>query len=253
MLECKFINDNDVVIKLPNHELTEQYKTRVHAETFFRRIVTYFINNNIISNNFIDLGAWMGDNSIPWAVNIMGTVFAIDPSPQNCEFISLLAQLNNINNIKVIQKAISDNNEILSTNDPINHCVFVNNSDGQTKVNAESLDYLFDINEINSIGFIHLDVEGMEFKVILGSENIIKKFKPIIAFEQHIESDNYLELSEHIRQFDYQIYLINESFNGCRHDCRNLLAIPNEKIQNDLINELQKHLNKNDLLIKLLG
>lgn len=55
-MECIFINDNNVKILLPNHQFTEQYKTRVMAEALFRQISTYLINNNIIKNNIIDLG-----------------------------------------------------------------------------------------------------------------------------------------------------------------------------------------------------
>ena len=46
-------------------------------------------NNNVIdkNKNIIDLGAWIGDNSIPWAKNIDGIVYAIDPSKENCKYI----------------------------------------------------------------------------------------------------------------------------------------------------------------------
>ena len=35
-----------------------------------------------------------------------------------------MAKANNIMNIKTIQKAIGDKNEIIGTNDDINHCSF---------------------------------------------------------------------------------------------------------------------------------
>jgi hypothetical protein len=53
------------------------FKKRDNHEVMFRRINTYLIKNKIIKNNIIDLGAWIGDNSIPWAKNIDGTVYAI--------------------------------------------------------------------------------------------------------------------------------------------------------------------------------
>ena len=64
------------------------------------------------------------DNSIPWAMNLTHTIYAIDPSPNNINYIEQMAKANNIMNIKTIQKAIGDKNEIIGTNNNINHCSF---------------------------------------------------------------------------------------------------------------------------------
>jgi FkbM family methyltransferase len=40
-----------------------------------------------------------------------------------------------------------------------------------------------DINKYNGISFIKIDTEGGDFDVLLGAENTIKKYKPIIIFE----------------------------------------------------------------------
>jgi len=91
------------------------------------------------------------------------------------------------------------------------------------------LDYLLSQGEIDNIAYIHLDVEGFEFNVIKGSEQIIELFKPIISYEQHLETCDYKGLSLHLYNKGYNIYLINEILPGCREDCRNLLAFPNDK------------------------
>ena len=64
----------------------------------------------------------------------------------------------------------------------------------------------------------------MEFKVIKGSIDIIHKYKPIIIFEQHIDTDNYMELSSFLLNKGYQIFMINEILEGCNPDCRNFIA-----------------------------
>ena len=94
-------------------------KTRDNHEVLFRRINTFLIQNDIIKNNIIDLGAWIGDNSIPWAKNIDGIVYAIDPSTDNCDFINKICELNQIKNVKTIQHGISNCCELLTTNDNI--------------------------------------------------------------------------------------------------------------------------------------
>ena len=67
MKTCIFTNDDNVEITLLNHPFSEKFSNRNKHEILFRQINTYLIKNNIILNNIIDLGAWIGDNSIPWA------------------------------------------------------------------------------------------------------------------------------------------------------------------------------------------
>jgi FkbM family methyltransferase len=248
---CTFTNDDDVTILLINHEFSYVFKNRDNHEVMFRKINTFLIKNKIIKNNIIDLGAWMGDNSIPWAKNINGIVYAIDPSPDNCEFINKTCELNNITNVKTIRSAISDINELLFTHDNINHCSFSNNKlTGNTKANAVSLDYLYDIKMIDNIGYIHLDVEGMEYKVIRGSSNLIDECRPIITFEQHLEIDNYDIISSHLKNKNYSIFLIDEVLPGCRYDCRNSFAFPNEIFNETLIEKIHNYIGQNILISK---
>ena len=141
-----FSNDNGVAIKYHmNHRFADLFGSRNEHEVMFRRISTYLINNGHIRGNIVDLGAWIGDNALPWSKNLHipplaefdtgALVYAIDPSPDNCQFIRDLASLNNIKNIRVIQKAISDKREVLSTNEDLTHCSFVSDDDSLTKQN----------------------------------------------------------------------------------------------------------------------
>ena len=123
-MECTFTNDDGVTILLIDDKISDMFKTRDNHEVIFRRINTYLIKNKIIQNNIIDLGAWIGDNSIPWAKNIDGIVYAIDPCHENCDFINKTCEVNQIKNVKTIQCAISNVNELLTTNDNLFHCSF---------------------------------------------------------------------------------------------------------------------------------
>lgn len=247
-----FVNDNNVNIKLIQDPCSIVFANRINEEKLFRKINTFLINNNIIKNNIIDLGSWIGDNSIPWAKNITGIVYAIDPSPNNCKFILKMCELNQIINIKTIQTAISNINELLSTNDNIDHCSFVFGKcgiNGQHKMNAVSLDYLFQIQLIENIGYIHLDVEGMELKVLEGASNIIDTCRPIISFEQHLLLENYNIVLDYLKNKQYIVCLINEQLPNCLPDCRNSIAFPNEIYNPNIINEIHKYINHENLII----
>ena len=248
-----FTNDDSVHISLLNHPLSHALKIRDNHEVLFRRINTFLIKNKYIKNNIIDLGAWIGDNSIPWAKNIDGIIYAIDPCSDNCDFINRTCELNNITNVETIQSAISNTNEVLTTNDSIGHCSFVygkSGLDGKFKVNAVSLDYLYEQKAINNIGYIHLDVEGMEYNVIKGSSKIIDECRPIISFEQHLELDDYSVIVSHLKSKNYTIFLIDEVLPGCRPDCRNSFAFPNEIYSEMLIENIHTYIGKNILISK---
>lgn len=248
-----FTNDDSVSISLLNHSLSNRFKNRNDHEVIFRRINTFLIKNKIIKNNIIDLGAWIGDNSIPWAKNIDGIVYAIDPSPSNCDFINKTCELNKITNVKTIQCAISNTNELLTTNGNINHCSFIYNKvglNGKIKINAVSLDFLYEVKTIENVGYIHLDVEGMEYKIIKGSSKIIDECRPIISFEQHLEIDDYNIILSYLKNKKYTIFLIDEVLPGCRHDCRNSMAFPNEIYNETLIKNIHNFIGKNIFISK---
>lgn len=258
-----FSNDNGVAIQYHmNHRFSDLFGSRNEHEVMFRRISTYLINNGHVRGNIIDLGAWIGDNSLPWAINICDSakkrdvatpvVYAIDPSPDNCQFIRELAYLNGIRNIVVIQRAVSDKREVLSTNEDLTHCSFVSDGgEAKNHVEAWSLDEIFDACEISDIGYIHLDVEGMENRVIAGATSLIELSRPIIAFEQHLEQDPFLELSANITEKGYTVYLINEVLPGCRPDCRNFIAFPNDRFDDKIVDVINTHLGQ-DVLERVL-
>jgi len=248
-----FTNDDSINISLINHPFSDYLKVRYKHEVLFRRINTFLIKNKIIKNNIIDLGAWIGDNSIPWAKNIDGIVYAIDPSPDNCKFINETCNLNNISNVKTIQYAISNVNELLTTNDNLNHCSFVYGNpglNGKVKINAVSLDYLYETKAIENVGYIHLDVEGMEYKILQGSSTLIDNCRPIISFEQHLEIDDYGIILSYLKNKNYTIFLIDEILPGCRHDCRNSFAFPNEICSETLIKNIHNYIGKQILICK---
>jgi FkbM family methyltransferase len=268
-----FSNDNGVAIQYTmNHPMAGLFGSRNEHEVMFRRISTYLINNEHVQGNILDLGAWIGDNALPWSMSLLMAqkvsadnpnfvVYAIDPSPENCRFMIDNSALNGIENVVVIQRAISDKREVLSTNEDLTHCTFVSDDSSSTndsstiyknQIEAVSLDDLFFAGELAKIAYIHLDVEGMENRVIAGATSLIELCRPIIAFEQHLEQDPFLELSAHIAEKGYTVYLINEVLPGCRPDCRNFIAFPNDSFDDTIVNIINGHLGQDVLECVLL-
>ena len=90
----------------------------------------------------------------------------------------------------------------------------------------------------------------MEYKVLIGSSNIIDIYHPIITFEQHIDIDDYESLANYLKQKDYKIFLIDEILPGCRYDCRNSIAFHNSIFTVKIINNINKYIGKAILIEK---
>ena len=84
---------------------------------------------------------------------------------------------------------------------------------------------------------LHLDVEGLEEEVLIGSMNIISHSRPIIIFEQHISDINPNEIYSRIKHFDYELYMINEVLPESRLDTRNFIAFQKDT-DVSIINEI---------------
>lgn len=224
-----FHNDGGVVVKLvPGHSRNAEFSYRDGCEVLFRRIHAWLFHNGYIRGAVIDLGAWIGDNTLPWSFLTCHTIYAIDPSPANCEYVRALAAANQRSNIVVLEHAISDRDEELRTTDMLDHCSFVwNTSPSGNAVQATSLDALLARGVLTGVDYIHLDVEGMEHKVLVGASSLLKQYRPMVSFEQHIDTENWQSI---VDMFDgYEVYRIEEVMPHCRHDCRNFLAIPWER------------------------
>jgi FkbM family methyltransferase len=252
MKKVFFENDNNIELLLPNTAEHCNFESRKNSEPLFRKLISVLINYNYINGgNFIDAGCWIGDNALPWSKMTNGNIYAIDPSEKNCEFAKEIASLNDINNITFITGALSDFKKDLYTSGELSHCSLSEDEIGHNVINAFSIDELYKDKIIDNISFIHLDVEGMEYSAILGSENVIDKFNPIIAFEQHMDTDPVEEIIFFLNNKNYKIFIIDETLEGCRFDCKNLLALPSQMYNSELLKILNQNFD-DDILYHIL-
>ena len=121
------------------------------------------------------------------------------------------------------------------------------NYEGKHKLQADTLDNLYEQKIIDNIGYIHLDVEGMEHRILLGSVNIISIFNPIITFEGHVRFEKR-EIQKNVsflKDRQYSIYMIKDVIlrNQCWSDCRNFLAFPSNVDHKEIVNVLNSKYN----------
>lgn len=176
----------------------------------------------------MDVGCWIGDNTLVWAqmLDKSAVVHAIDPSLNNISFGKELAEINSISNINwVLDVCAESSGGYLVPDACIDHTAFSFASNpGSGALVSTTIDEIVTGSDHKEISMIHIDVEGLEAKVIRGSEKVITQCRPVILFEQHLSQDKVRSIIELLTSWDYRVFMINEVLPGCRLDCRNFIA-----------------------------
>ncbi len=165
----------------------------------------------------IDIGSNIGYYAILESSKIgdNGTVWSIEPSPQNFETLSKNIILNQRKNIKCYNIAIGDENgkidflisEKSNWSKIKNKIDHIENGDKTIQVDIMTLDSFSQKNEIKKVDLLRMDVEGYERNIIEGSINFLEKFKPILMIEVHkmiMGNNRTNEFLEKLQKMNYE-------------------------------------------------
>jgi FkbM family methyltransferase len=137
--------------------------------------------------SFLDIGAHFGDTIITMALNAKNNnrgdirFFAFEPNKEKCKYIQKMNELNNLNIIVINAGVGNENCKIIPHHykTTMKGTITYNKINQSLSDNTEIIDIL-DMITLNSIkdkiepvGFMHIDVEGWESKVLEGSSNIL--------------------------------------------------------------------------------
>ena len=180
-------------------------------EPHILKIIEANINKNSIC---LDIGANIGQHTMLMASVVKeGEVHSFEPLKNLCDQIVESKNINNFNNIFVNNFGLSDKESVMT--------IYKNNLNiGKTSliksdytdaedVYIKMLDTFWkDNNKDKKIDFVKIDVEGYEYQVLLGMEEIINKYKPKILFEY--SPVFYKDID--IKGQDIIIFLLNKNY-----------------------------------------
>jgi FkbM family methyltransferase len=186
--------------------------------------ITNFVktyNNFYNIKNIIDVGANFGYHTLMFSKETSGCVFAFEPQIQNFELLKNNVQNNNLSNCAIYNLACGDKNcdvflpVIENPIHSLNMGDFTpNNVLPENKTNF-SISKSIILDELNfpKIDVIKIDVQGWEKKVLLGSRNLLKVYKPILIvefewFQLEKTGTTCQELFDLIRQNNYYIFYL---------------------------------------------
>ena len=253
-LKCVFPLDGDLVLELDAPKFSHLFfgsgrrrivKTSQFLETPFREpvlrsLVDVLFNSAYLdpSKDILDVGSWIGDNSVPWSKSLTecAKVIAIDPSRQNLSFAENICARNKITNVQHVQAICSENSgDQFSPLYDLDHSSFVKVRSSYLRQSIESVscdDIVLAHGSGGGIGLLHIDAEGMEKNVLLGSQKLIEKDRPAVIFEFHKNDGGFRFFRDFFSRADYFLFEINEQA-GARPDARNFIAFDGKRAMPD--------------------
>lgn len=172
-------------------------------------------------HSVIDVGAHIGYYALMAAYRLQqvgsGLVFAFEPHPVNFADLQRNQQLNNLNNLIPLQKAVADQTTrvtLFSGSSSVEPSLKqIPSHSTSYEVECTTLDDFIDSYGKIKVGLIKLDAEGAELPVLYGARKLIERDKPHIMYEE-LEDRSRLfgysikDLRDFLESLDYKIYPI---------------------------------------------
>ena len=162
----------------------------------------------------IDIGAHIGRYTITSSKQVgnTGKVVAIEADPDNFELLKRNIALNNLTNVLPLNYAVFSQRTRIklyeqSASAKYNSIMLTRaRTKNYVEVNADTLDSILKLNEVNQVNWIKIDVEGAEFEVLKGSTKTLSNENISLLIEIHNIDDpsHYHNIVDFLKYHDYE-------------------------------------------------
>lgn len=167
------------------------------------------LDNDII----IDIGGHIGLFALYASVmSPKGKIISAEPHPQNFLLLKENITENNLNNIVLVNKAISDSNKnielFIDTFDDSAHSIY-DNGRNSIQIKGITLEEIMNNNQISKCDMLKIDCEGAEFKIIesLSDNDLLKIDK--LCLEYHLNENDIASLGSLKKRLKKMNYYVN--------------------------------------------
>ncbi len=153
-----------------------------------------------------DVGAHVGFYTLVASalVGPHGQVVAFEPLPENLYFLREHLSINNIDNVTVIDKAVTDHTGFVRFRAHENRSMGGISDDGDMNVAVVCLDELIESSELPPPSCIKMDVEGEEYRALTGAKNYLSRSHPVIFLSTH-GPNVHSDCCRLLKQFNYDL------------------------------------------------
>jgi FkbM family methyltransferase len=203
----------------------------------------FFLNLLPDKGVVLDIGANIGVMSYYLAKEYPErVVFAFEPIPYNFQNLKKISEKFSLHNIKPFQLALGDENGTIEMVMPVKKSVrfhglahvkhkdIEDNTDGVSfECPIQRLDDFNDLKNISSeVTGIKIDVENFEYHVLRGSENMLRKYMPVIYCELW-DNANRTNTMDYLKELGYKVKMLENNrlreFDPKKHSSHNFFFV----------------------------
>ncbi len=226
------LNNNFYNHILKNKQGYYQYKSYTLPINHFEPSVIYYKHgigelseeslNKIKNADIIDAGGYIGDSALVLSEYTNKNIYSFECCTEQFNLMQKTIELNSKKNIIPVKLALGNTIEKSKINIYSSACLntIINNDNYNIQKNSEeinitTLDNFVEQNNLK-VGLIKADIEGMEQNLILGSINIIRKFKPVLIISIYHSTEDFLKIKPMIDNLNLgYVFKIYKPFDGC--------------------------------------
>lgn len=190
-----------------------------------------FLNHVHPGDVVLDIGANVGFFTLLASklVGSEGKVYAFEPLPRNMSILRAHLQANRLVNVETLPIAAAAIEGTAPFSTGVGHSMGHISRNGDLSVPTASLDHLLTSSQIATAQFIKIDVEGAEFGVLTGGENLIVQSHPVILLSTH----GYREHERCTEWLTVRGYALETVRDGVADGQYTVLAIPFSRRKRD--------------------
>ena len=199
----EFSNENVSGNEICGFKFTDQsYNKHCFMNEFSEKDLEYFGNKDII-----DAGAYIGDSSLAFTKLTSANVHAFEPFEESFNKMLENIKLNDVNNIVPVKASLSDINgeeNIYLSGDNVQGITTdesYRRYDESFTIKTMTIDNYVRENDLN-VGFIKVDVEGAEQRLLKGAIETIKSQKPFLILSIYHNPGDFFEIKPWIEKLD---------------------------------------------------
>jgi len=191
------------------HFLHRAWRYRLRSEKLG---ISFLLSRDLSGKTVVDIGANRGIYSY-WMhkkVGSKGRVIAFEPQQELFDWLHQLKIEFGLHRLEIVNAGLSSTSGSQDLFRPQNHWGGASLQPSEQKdvdtllIKITRLDDYFHNHSDRPIGFIKCDVEGHEYEVFLGGEQVLLQDRPDLLFECYQEKDTECRTFKYLESLDYE-------------------------------------------------
>lgn len=167
------------------------------------------VKARLVGGTFLDIGAYDGDSAVSFWLAFKPTkIYAFEPSEDNFKRLIINSELIGDNIVIPVKMGVSDQaGEVSMSNSGSSSKL--STAEGGLLAKVTTINNFAKTEKIERIGLIKMDIEGEEMKALLGSDQIIRRDKPVLAISIYHKPEDFFNIKPWLQSIcpDYKFII----------------------------------------------